>query len=120
MVLNWLQTSGRVELVHVVMRQTSQARVPANHRTCIAAGKRFHRTLISIIRRMIDEHQRDRDSLLPYVMTAYRSSRHEATQYTPNFSMMGREVHAPVDIAYASPETKKPSSYDDYADKLQR
>ena len=36
MVLNWLQTSGRVELVHVGMRQTSQARVPANHRTCIA------------------------------------------------------------------------------------
>ena len=25
-VLNWLQTSGRVELVHVGMRQTSQAR----------------------------------------------------------------------------------------------
>ena len=34
--LNWLQTSRRVELVHVGMRQISQARVPANHRTCIA------------------------------------------------------------------------------------
>ena len=69
-----------------------------------AVAERFHRTLNSMIGRMIDEFQRDWDSLLPYVMAAYRSSRHEATQYTPNFLMMGREVRAPVDIVYGSPE----------------
>ena len=74
--------------------------------------------LIVIIGRMIDENQRDWDSLLPYVMAAYRSSRHKATQYTPNFLMMGREVRAPVDLMYGFAETKQPSSYD-YADELQ-
>ena len=44
------------------------------------AAERFHRTLNSIIGKMIDENQRDRDSLLSHAMAAYRSSRHEATQ----------------------------------------
>ena len=78
------------------------------------------RTLNSMIGRMIDEFQRDWDSLLPYVMAAYRSSRHEATQYTHNFLMMGREVRAPVDIVYGSTEASQPSSYDNYADEMQQ
>ena len=61
---------------------------------------------------------RDWDSLLPYVMAAYRSSRHEATQFTPNYLMMGREVRAPVDIVYGSPEASQPSTYNNYADEL--
>ena len=40
-----------------------------------AAVERFHRTLNSMIGRTIEENQRDWDSLLPYVMAAYRSSR---------------------------------------------
>jgi len=85
-----------------------------------AVAERFHRTLNSMIGRMIDEFQRDWDSLLPYVMAAYRSSRHEATRYTPNFLMMGREVRAPVDIVYISPEASQSSSYDNYADEMQQ
>ena len=77
-----------------------------------AVAERFHRTLNSMIGRMIDEFQRDWDSLLPYVMAAYRSSRHQATQYTPNCLMMCREVRAPVDIVYGSPEDSQPGSYD--------
>ena len=84
-----------------------------------AAVERFHRTMNSMLGRMVDENQRNWDTLLPYIMAAYRSSRHEATQYTPNYSMLGREVHAPVDIVYGCPETLAPSNYDDYADKLE-
>ena len=72
-----------------------------------------------MIGRMIDEHQRDWDRLLPYVMAAYRSSKHEATRYTPNLLMMGREVRAAVDVVYGFSEAKPPSSYDCYADELQ-
>ena len=43
-----------------------------------AAVERFHRTLNSMIGRMVDENQRDWDNLLPYAMAAYRSSRHES------------------------------------------
>jgi len=69
-----------------------------------AAVERFHRTLNGMIGRMIDERQRDWDTYLPYIMAAYRSSRHESTHYTPNFLMLGREVRAPEDILYSAPD----------------
>ena len=34
--------------------------------------------------------------------------------------MMGREVRAPVDIVYGSPEASQPGSYDNYADEMQQ
>ena len=51
-------------------------------------------------------------------MAAYQSSRHEATQFTPNYLMMGREVRDSDDTVYGSPESEQHNSYDDYADKL--
>ena len=54
-----------------------------------AAVERFHRTLNSMMGRVVDEHKRDWDTVLPYVMAAYRSSRHEVTQYSPNYLLMG-------------------------------
>jgi predicted aspartyl protease/transposase InsO family protein len=83
-----------------------------------AAIERFHRTLNSMIGRMIDENQRDWDSLLPYVMAAYRSSKHETTQYSPNYLMLGREVRAPVDVVYGSSETPAATASDNYAEEL--
>lgn len=85
-----------------------------------AAIERFHRTLNSMIGRVIEENHRDWDSLLPYVMAAYRSSRHESTQYSPNFLMMGREVRSPADLIYGSPVDGLPLTYDDYAEELQQ
>lgn len=84
-----------------------------------AAVERFHRTMNSMMGRMVEENQRDWDTMLPYVMAAYRSSRHEATQYTPNYLMLSREVHAPVDVVYGCPQTPAPTTYDDYADELE-
>jgi len=57
--------------------------------------------------------------MLPYVMAAYWSSRHEATQYTPNYLMLGREVYAPVDIVYSCPQNPASSNYDGYAEELE-
>ena len=106
------------ELMREICRllDVDKLRTTAYKASTNAVAERFHRTLNS----MIDEFQRDWDSLLPYVMAAYRSSRHEATQYTPNFLMMGREVRAPVDIVYGSPEALQPGSYDSYANELQK
>jgi len=84
-----------------------------------AAVEIFHRTMNSILGRMVDENQKDWDVMLPYVMAAYRSSRHEATQYTPNYLMLGREVHAPVDIVYSCQQNQSPANYDDYAEELE-
>jgi len=83
-----------------------------------AAVERLHRTLNSIMGKLVESH-RDWDNMLPFVMAAYRSSRHEATNYTPNFLLLGREVRAPVDIVYGMPEKLVPVSYDDYAEEME-
>ena len=51
-------------------------------------------------------------------MAAYRASRHEATKFTPNYLVLGREVRAPVDPVYDTPETPAPVSYTSYADEM--
>ena len=68
------------------------------------AVERFHRTLNSMLAKVVADNQRDWDERLPSVMAAYRSSRHEATGFTPNFLMFGREVRAPIDLVYGVPE----------------
>jgi transposase InsO family protein len=50
-----------------------------------AAIERFHRTLNSMLGKVVAEHQRDWDAWLPFVMAAYRASRHESTGYSPIF-----------------------------------
>ena len=60
--------------------------------------ERFHRTLNSMLAKVVSENQRDWDERLPAVMAAYRSSRHESTGFTPNFLVFGRENKAPIDL----------------------
>ena len=79
-----------------------------------AAIERFHRTLNAMIGKIVDEKQSDWDLLLPYVMAAYRSSRHDATGYTPNYLFMGREVRAPIDLVLGTGEL--PVTIDSYGD----
>lgn len=56
--------------------------------------------------------------MLPFVIAAYRSSRHESTEFSPNFLMLGREVHSPVDIVYGMPEAKPFASYAAYSEEM--
>jgi ABC-type phosphate transport system substrate-binding protein len=51
-------------------------------------------------------------------MAAYRSSKHETTQYSPNYLMLGRKVRAPVDVVYGSSETTAATASDNYAEEL--
>ena len=84
-----------------------------------AAIERFHRTLNAMLGKVISEHQRDWDSYLPFVMAAYRASRHEATGYSPNYLVFARENRAPVDIVMPQPEEEDtPESYDSYVERM--
>ena len=69
------------------------------------AVERFHRTLNAMLGRVVCESQRDWDERVPMVMAAYRASRHEATGYSPNFLMFGREVRAPLTWYWGPNET---------------
>jgi Integrase core domain len=69
--------------------------------------ERFHRTLNSMLGKVVSESQRDWDQKLPYVIAAYRSSVHSSTGFSPNKLFLGREVHMPVDLVLGIPEEEK-------------
>jgi hypothetical protein len=74
-----------------------------------------------MIAKVVKENQRDWTSKIPQVMAAYRASRHEATGYSPNFLVYGRELRAPVDIVFGAPveESEVSRAADDFVeDKL--
>src|SRR3989442_12125116 len=73
------------------------------------AVERFHRTLNSMLAKVVSENQKDWDAQLPSVMAAYRASPHDATGFSPNYLMFGRENRAPLDLLYGGPPENKPS-----------
>ena len=66
--------------------------------------ERYHRTLNSILGKIVREDQRNWCERVPIATAAYRASVHEATGYTPNKLMLGHEVYAPLDIVVGPPE----------------
>ena len=70
---------------------------------CNGMIERYHRTLNSMLGKIVEEIQRDLDTKLQFVMAAYRASVHDTTGYTPNFLALGREVRAPLDIILGQP-----------------
>lgn len=46
----------------------------------------------------VDENQLNWDTLLPYVMLAYRSSVHASTAFTPYKVLFGHKIVLPVDV----------------------
>ena len=84
--------------------------------------ERFHRTLNSMIGKVIDSNHSDWDERLPSIMAVYRAARHESTGYSPNFVVLGRENRAPLDITLGDiPEEKEYyNSYDKFVSQMQQ
>ena len=76
--------------------------------------KRFHRTL----EKVVSDNQKNWDEHLPVVMAAYRASRHESTEFSPNLLMFGRETLAPLDVLLVIPvgDRKHYESCSDFVD----
>ena len=79
--------------------------------------ERFNATLITMIKSYIKGEQKNWDLNLGCLAGAYRASVHEATGFTPNFLLMGREVRLPADVCYKPPETET-KSYGQYITKI--
>ena len=91
--------------------------------TCNGMLERYHRTLNSMIGKIVSENQRDWDTRMPFVMTAYRASVRDATGFTPNFLTFGLEVRAALDITHGLPkeEVEFWQSHNDFvADQQER
>lgn len=69
--------------------------------------ERFNRTLLSKLSTYVQENQRDWDLHLPYILMAYRSTEHKATNFSPNMLMLGREATTPLDVMYEMPPVIK-------------
>ena len=66
----------------------------------------------------VAKHQKDWGIRLPFVITAYRASRHDATGYSPNFLVLGREARTPADIVYGSPNEEPDETYDSFVERM--
>ena len=86
-----------------------------------ACVERFHRTLNSMLAKVIKENQRDWDDCLPAVMAAYRAAKHESTGYSPNFLVLGRENRAPLDLVLGPVigDEERELSYDEFVSQQQ-
>jgi len=86
------------------------------------AVERFHRTLNTMLGKVVSDTQRDWDDKLPAVMAAYRASPHESTGYTPNRLFLGREVRMPLDLVMGIPpgqNNQEASNIDEYVQRTQ-
>ncbi|KAJ8354260.1 hypothetical protein SKAU_G00218270 [Synaphobranchus kaupii] len=86
--------------------QISKTRTTPYHPASNVQVEWFNRTLLQMIRGYVDQNQRNWDEHLPLLTSAYRSSQHAITGFTPNRLMLGREVHQPQDIWSGTVELK--------------
>ena len=102
--------------------EIDKVRTSPYHPACNGGVERFHRTLNSMLAKVVATSQKDWDEHLPTVMAAYRASRHEATGFSPNFLVFGHENRAPLDLVLGvvPEEQQLHDSYDDYVSELQR
>ena len=84
--------------------------------------ERFHRTLNSVLGKVVSENQRDWDQRLPFALAAYRASVHSSTGFTPNRVFLGRENRMPIDLAMGLPpdESSDCTTVDEYVAKQQQ
>jgi len=82
--------------------------------------ERFHRTLNSMLGKVVSESQRDWEERLPLVMAAYRASPHSSTGFSPNRLFLGRENLMPLDLIMGIPseESERVRSADQFVAEM--
>ena len=73
--------------------QVAKTRTTPYHPASNGQVERFNRTLLQMIRCYVGKNQNEWDQHLHLLASAYRSSPHACTGYTPNRMMLGREVN---------------------------
>jgi hypothetical protein len=66
--------------------------------------ERFNGTLCRAISKCIQTTDVDWDQLIPSILFAYRTLKHESTKYTPFYLVYGREAQLPLDMEFQEKE----------------
>jgi hypothetical protein len=95
------------EKLHISKLRTASYKPSTN-----SVAERIHRTLNSVMGKIVDENQTDWTYHLSFFIAAYRSAIHSSTGFSPNSLMFGREVHAPLDMLIKTPAETEHSTTD--------
>ncbi|XP_055343594.1 uncharacterized protein LOC129591802 isoform X2 [Paramacrobiotus metropolitanus] len=79
-----------------VKRVTTSGYMPQTNGSC----ERYNQTLAHMMSKFIDAEQRTWDEVLPFVVFATNTSKHDTTKESPFKLLYGREQTLPVDIAF--------------------
>ena len=79
-----------------------------------AVIERMNRTLQNMLAKCVNDKQNNWWTQLPFVMTAYSTSVHESTGYTPHFLVYDHEICLPNDFMYPNPHDHLPSSTSEF------
>ena len=79
--------------------------------------ERMKRTLEGQLSKFIDEHHRDWNHYILFLMMALRSAMHETTKCSPTMLQFGHELQLLVDLLLGRPE--EPETITSYCENLQ-
>ena len=86
------------------MQITRNQKITPRHPQSHGMVERYNRTLKQQIALFVEQQHRDWDSQVTLLFMVYRTAKHDATKYTPAKVMFGRELRAPIDLAFGRPE----------------
>ena len=95
--------------------RTTAYRASANGRV-----ERVHRTMNTLLSKIVSENQKDWAERLPMVVAAYNAAHHDTTEYSPYYLMFGREYRTPLDLTLNMPEETASIDTGEYAAQLRK
>ena len=86
--------------------QVSHIKTSPYHPQTDVLVERFNGTLKKMLNKFAQEHPKEWDKLIPYLLFAYREVPQESTGFSPFELLFGRHVRGPLDVLKESWETK--------------
>lgn len=100
------------KLVYKILQAKKLCTTPYHPKTDGLVEK-FNGTLTKMLSHYVNENHTDWDEFIPFVLYAYRATKHTSTKYSPFELLFGRKPRIPLEIALEN-ETVKSFDADDY------
>jgi transposase InsO family protein len=109
------------ELFHELCRYANihKIRTTAYRSSSNGQVERWHRTLHSMLAKVVQANHKNWHLHLPSVVLAYNCSINKSTRYTPNYLFFGRDLRLPTDLQFGlDPRAQHFQSQDAFVDDL--